>query len=351
MKVLHVDTGREWRGGQTQLLHLLRNHEGPAHVALPPDAPIREAIEATGATVHAVAFDGPLRGSRALGQVIAEVQPDVVAAHTSHAHNHALLARAGKPVVVHRRVDFKPGRLSRVKYRAADGYVAVSRAVADILVEAGVDSDRIDVVHDGVEPSPFLAEVDRARARALLGVPEDAPLIGAVGALVPHKGHIHLVEAMAWIDNKRQDVWCVIAGEGPERAALQAKIDEWGIGGRTKLLGQRDDVAQWLGALDVFAHPSVEEGMGQAVVEAALTGVPVVASSAGGIPEVIQDMQTGILTPPGDGAALSRALIAALRGRERALDRAVRARQAMQERFTPATMAQRTFEAYRRYVR
>lgn len=352
MRVLHVDTGREWRGGQTQMLHLVTRQPGEAHVALPADAPLRPRLEALGIPVHPIDFRGAWRGFQGLRRVVDAVRPDLVAAHTSHAHGHAVLAGAA-PLVVHRRVDFVPGRdpLTRLKYRRPRGYVAVSDAIRRILVAAGVDDDAIAVVRDGVDPAPFLADTTPpAAVRAALGVPAGAPLVGAVGALVDHKGHEHLIDAMAWIDNERQDVWCVIVGDGANRAALQARIGRYGIGARTRLVGRRDDVPALLRALDVFAHPSVEEGMGQVVVEAMLAGAPVVASSAGGLPEVVDDGETGLLVPPGDGAALSRAILAVLRGRDRALARAEQARRVARDRFGVDAMISGTIAAYTRLL-
>lgn len=350
MRVLHVDTAREWRGGQTQLLHLVRG-SGDA-VALPADAPLRPALEAAGVEVLPVAFGGSVRGTAALSGVLRRWKPDLVAAHTAHAHTHAALL--GARHVVHRRVDFAPGGApwSRWKRGRAAGWVAVSDAVAGVLTRAGVAADRVVVVRDGVDPAPFeaIGPDARARARAALGIPLDAPVIGAVGALVPHKGHRHLIEAAAWIDNQRKDVWVVIVGEGPEREALQALATQWTIAPRVRLVGARDDVPQLLAAFDLFVHPSVEEGLGQAVIEAMLAGVPVVASQAGGIPELIDDLHTGLLVRAGDGEALARAIIAALRGRDRAAARAEAARERARM-FSVAAMVAGTRAAYDQFVR
>ena len=351
MRVLHVDTAREWRGGQTQLLHLARG-SGDA-VALPSDAALRPALEAAGVEVLPVDFHGAIRGIGGLVSVIRRWKPDLVAAHTAHAHGQAVLAGRA-PVVVHRRVDFVPGRgpVSRWKRSRAAGWIAVSDAVARVLEGVGVEASQIAVVRDGVDPAPFAAVGPEARAevRRELGIPEDAVVVGAVGALVPHKGHKHLIEALAWLDNQRQDVWGVIAGEGPERAALQAAAEKWTIAPRVRLLGQRADVPRLLRAFDVFAHPSVEEGLGQAVIEAMLAGVPVVVSQAGGIPELVDDLTTGLIVRAGEGDALARALNAAIRGRDRSLQRAVVAQERARG-WSVAAMVAGTREAYGRFAR
>ena len=149
MRVLHVDTAREWRGGQTQLLHLARSMADCA-VALPPDAPLRPALEQAGVRVLPVAFRGPFRGGRALAAAVRTFRADLVAAHTSHAHGHAV-AVGTRPVVVHRRLDFAPGWGSRAKYRRATRFVAVSAAVGAVLERSGVEPGRIDVVLDGAD--------------------------------------------------------------------------------------------------------------------------------------------------------------------------------------------------------
>ena len=351
MRVLHVDTGREWRGGQTQMRYLVERAEGEHHVVLPVDAPLGPVLEEAGIRVHRIDFKGGLRGFACLREVVKVVEPDLLAAHTAHAHTQCLLAAGPLPVVVHRRVDFAVGGnlASKAKYRAATGYIAVSDAVRQVLEDGGVDGGSIEVVHDGVDPEPPAPAGAGAALRKRLGIPAEAPVIASLGALVPHKGHIHLAEALAWLDNKRQDVWAILAGEGPERAGLEAKLREWGIDERTLLPGELPR-AEVLAAADLFCHPSVEEGLGQAVLEAMLAGVPVVASNAGGLGEVIEDMQTGMLVRPGDGAALSRALLACLQGPERARERAHAARTAVAGRFGIDAMVQGTLAAYDRFL-
>ncbi|MBW1877623.1 MAG: glycosyltransferase [Deltaproteobacteria bacterium] len=347
MRVLHVDTAREWRGGQTQLLLLLRAN--PHHeVALPPDAPLRPAAEGLGIRVHPVSFHGPWRGTKTLARLIRARGPDLVAAHTSHAHGHALLA-GGAPLVVHRRLDFRPGVLSRLKYRGPRGYVAVSQAVKGELSVAGVAPERIEVVHDGVDPEPFL-DAEPIPLRDSLRCGPNAVLVGAVGALVPHKGHAVLVDAMAILRSSGVPAVAVIAGEGKLRGTLVRQIRRRGLEGVVHLLGHRHDVPGLLGAIDVMCHPSLEEGMGQAVVEAMLAGTPVVASAAGGIPEVVEHETTGRLVPPGVASELARGLTQAIATMPATRRFAEKARTAARARFGPERMVRGTLAAYHRFL-
>lgn len=347
MRVLHLDAATESRGGQRQLRLLLRHAPGVHRVALPEDAPLRRDLADDGHTPVAAIAHGWLSSVRPVQQAIGLVLPDLIAAHTPQAHALAVRAGAAVPVLVHRRVDFAPRRdpFTRARYAAAHGYIAVSHAVAEVLTTFGVPSERIVVVHDGVEVDAHRPDPEgAAQLRAALQVPAHTLLIGAVGALVPHKGHIHLVRAMAQLG--RPDAHAVIAGEGPERARLQRAIDR--SGAPVTLLGHRTaaQVRGLLGAIEVLAHPSVEEGLGQAVIEAMMGGVPVIASRAGGLPELLRDGQTGDLVAPGDVPAWTQALSRALLERHRVRAQADRALHHARAEHSATTMAQRTVQAY-----
>jgi glycosyltransferase involved in cell wall biosynthesis len=210
--------------------------------------------------------------------------------------------------VVHRRVDFPPRH--PWKYRTVAATVAVSRAVADILGRAGVR--RVHVVHDGVAPVPSAPPM-------ILDLPR--PIWGAAGALVPHKGHVHLIEALARLPGS-----VVLAGEGPLRGALLARARELGLAERVRLLGPVSEMGAFFAAIDVFVHPSVEEGLGQVVIEALGAGCRVAATTAGGIPEVAEGV--AVLARPADAVSLATAMLDALRrdpgeGRARAAEYSV----------------------------
>jgi glycosyltransferase involved in cell wall biosynthesis len=207
-------------------------------------------------------------------------------------------------------VDFVPS--GGWKYRRPQGFVAVSRAVATLLEAAG--ARQVRVVHDGVAAPPAAPPA------------ADGPDVLAVGARVAHKGHRILAEATRWLGG----VDVGVAGGGP----LVYEGVRW--------LGQREDVAALLARARVFVHPSLEEGMGQAVVEAMLAGVPVVVSDAGGLPEVVGD--AGILVPRADARALAGGIRRALSGDHPAVEGA---RERALRSFSVDAMVEGTLAAYR----
>lgn len=240
-------------------------------------------------------------------------------------HGHGLLwtplfaaaaHRARIPLVVtlHNLVP-PPSELSlvqKVALRAALGratrIIAVSDAVAQsarLALAGGSTADRVRVVRNGIDTAPFENGPTREEARRALALPPDAPVAVCLARLSPEKGVADLVDAATCA--KTPNLIVLIAGDGPERDALARRIEATGLIGRVLLLGRRDDVPRLLRAADVAVVPSREEGLGLAAVEAMAAGVPVIATEAGGLPEVVTD-GCGVLVPPGDPDALAEAL-------------------------------------------
>ena len=308
MNIVHVDTSTEWRGGQRQLELLVMGLKARGHrqrlVCVPGSPVARLDVE------QIPAHEGAdLRNAL----LVRPLDCDVLAAHTSHAHQVCVLA--GRRPVVHRRVDF--GVSGGLKYARALGYVCVSEAVRRILAEV-VPPERLVVVHDGVEPLPEQPPAELGEGRIVL----------AVGALVDHKDHATLNAAARGLGAR-----VLVAGEGP--------LNDHD---HLELLGHRDDVAALLSRADVFVHPSKEEGMGQVVVEALHAGLPVVATRAGGVPEVLQGV--GLLVPVQDPDALRAALLQALAGDHP--DTRLGRRRA--ESFSVDAMVRGTEQAYERFA-
>lgn len=358
MNILHVDEQRTWRGGEQQASYLIRGLAERGHgclIAGRPGTPFLEADHGVdGLTRIAAPFRGEadLATAWALARAIKRHDIQIIHAHTSHAHTTACLARwiAGRGrVVVHRRVDFPPRNspISRWKYRLPDHYIAVCHRVAEILHEFGIDPAKVTTVHSAIDLARFQVEPLR---REDLGVPEDVPLLGNVAALVGHKDHANLLDAMPHVLRELPDLHLVIAGEGELRPAIEAQIARLGLSDAVTLLGHRDDVPRLLHMIDAFVLSSYAEGIGGATIEALACKRPVVATDAGGVREVIQHQQTGLLVPTRDARALADAIIRLYRDRTLSATLAANGHACVLDRFTVDTMVEETLSVYERLV-
>jgi glycosyltransferase involved in cell wall biosynthesis len=257
--------------------------------------------------------------------------------HTARAHTIGLGASwlAGTPVkVLSRRVDFPIGGnpFSKIKYKAkVDAVVAISNAVKDVLVAGGIPPRLITVIHSGIDLEEYEVKTDGSYVRRELGIPESSPLVGVVGALAPHKAQSYFLRAAAELAKVRPDVRFVIAGEGELEGGLKALAASLGIGEIVAFTGFRRDVKAILSSLDVFVLSSVAEGLCTSILDAMASGVPVVATRVGGVPEIVLDGVCGLLVPPAAPAAMAETINRVLRddslrdrltagGRERVLD-------------------------------
>jgi glycosyltransferase involved in cell wall biosynthesis len=190
-----------------------------------------------------------------------------------------------------------------------------------------------------------------ANLHAELWLPHHAPLIGNVAALVPHKGQRHLIESAALVVRQVPDARFVVAGEGELRPVLERAIRDHHLEKHVLLLGFRPDVLSLHKAFDIFAMSSITEGLGTSLLDAMASGKPVVATAAGGIPEVVVDGETGFLVPPRDHEAMANSLVTLLKDEQlrQRMGRAglVRARR----KFSADRMVQQTLRVYERVAR
>ncbi|MDP8256603.1 MAG: glycosyltransferase [Candidatus Alcyoniella australis] len=351
---LHIDLERTWRGGQRQVLFLVRELRAVGHQAFlvsRPGTPIAERFEELRMPVSTMRVFGELDllAARRIAKIAREQGIRILHAHSSHAHTLALLAARDVPggrVVVHRRVDFKPGEdaLNRWKYRAVDGYVAISKAVRDVLIQSGIDAGKILVVHSAVEYRPP-ADDARERVRAELGLESTDKLLLNVGALVDHKGHQFLIEAMPTVLARFADLTCAVAGDGELRKELEQQINGLGLGDRVKLLGFRDDVPDLLAAADLYVSTSHLEGLNTSLLDASLAGLPVVATRAGGQVEAVSDGSSGLLAQNRDPADIADKIVTILSDEKLAARLAGGGREFAAE-FSPQSMARQVAQFY-----
>ena len=353
MRVLHVDSARGWRGGQNQVWLSARGMAARGHdvvVACRAGGVLAERARAAGLAVREMRFRGDLwpAAALALASVLREMRPDVVHLHDPHAVSAGMLARrlAGpRPLVATRRVDFAlRGFLSRRKYAACDRVIAVSEAIAGVLRRGGIAPERLRVVYEGVPDRP--AQTGGREALRELGIPEDAPVVGNVAALTGHKDQATLLAAAARVGVRMPEVRFLIVGQGELRGRLEARSRELGLERRCIFAGFRADLDRLIPAFTVFCLSSHMEGLGTSLLDAMAFGVPVVAASAGGIPEAVTDGLTGRLVPPRDPDALAAALVDVLADPARRAAWGRAGRQRFEERFTADRMVEATLATY-----
>jgi len=311
MRVLQVDSGREWRGGQNQVRLLCRELRQAGAVLqvlfTRRTGELARRAAADGTTVRGTAWEMGLdpRAWWQLRRTVSAFQPDIIHAHDSHALALAATLARSRPLIAGRRVDFHVGRFGA--WRRADRIIAVSDAVKQVLVADGIAGDKVTVVRDGIDPEEIRrAGLPALDMRAQLGIPANAPLAVNAAALVDHKDHATLIQAARHARALEPDLHWIIAGEGPRRAALAAQIAHLDLQGHVHLVGWVDRIEALIADASVFVMSSKQEGLGSVILTALALGRPVVATRAGGIPEILP---ADVLVPPGAADALAKRVV------------------------------------------
>jgi glycosyltransferase involved in cell wall biosynthesis len=358
---LHIDTARTWRGGQNQVLltvNGLREAGHRAALVAHPDGELR-ARAAEGLELVPLAPRGEvdLTAGWRLSRVLKRLKPDIIHAHDPHAVAMASLARSMSgggdlgvpPLVASRRVDFhlKGHSFSRWKYRQVDCFIAASEAIRKMLVADGVPADRTVTVHEGIDVDHVLA-APPINLHETFWLPHHAPVVGNVAALVHHKGQRHLIAAAHLVVQEIPDARFIILGEGELREPLERLVRDYHLEKHVLMPGFRTDVLGCMKSFDLFAMSSITEGLGTSVLDAMACSRAVVATEAGGIPEIVEPGRTGLLVPPRDHQAMADAIVRLLRD-ERLRDQMGRAGLArVNSRFTVDRMVDGTVAVYER---
>ena len=327
LRICHVDSEREFRGGQQALLTLAAGLKALGHeqsLVCPSDSELRQRAEA-------------------LRLILADSIPsdvDIVHTHSGKAQNTAWWRTLGKPVVrvVTRHVAFAPkgALLHRLKYTyTCDGVIAVSESVRERLIQSGVPEQHIAVIPTGVAlPSEYRR------------TPGERFTVGHLGAFTEEKGQSVAVDAALLAEKHIPGLRMILGGEGPLREAVQILASQ---SSAIETPGFLDDKAAFFAGLDVFLMPSKSEAWGLAALEAMAHGVPVIASDIGGLREIVKHEETGWLVPANDARALAGALIYAFQRREALDEMGQRARDRAAQ-FTIEATAQKTEQFYRRLL-
>jgi L-malate glycosyltransferase len=294
-----------------------------------------------------------------LARVVKRLQPDVIHAHDPHGVAMASLALSlgsgsapggrAPALVASRRVDFhlKGNAFSRWKHHQVDCFIAASNAIRGMLLADGIPESNVVTVHEGIDVEHVLA-APPVNVHEAFFLPHHAPVVGNVGALVPHKGQRHLIEAAHLVVQQLPDVRFIILGEGELREHLERLVRDYRLEKHVLLPGFRVDVLGCLKRFDLFVMSSVTEGLGTSPLDAMACSRAIVATKAGGIPEVVEDQVTGLLVEPRDHHALAAAIVRLIRDEQNRQRMGGAGFERVSERFTVERMVAETANVYAR---
>lgn len=328
-------------------------------VACPEEGPLFRKCRLAGLTTYSVKMRGEwdIHSAWQIARLIRRERPQIIHIHSAHAHTLAQVACAfnftSRPrVVLSRRVDFHIGKnpISYVKYRLGiDRIIAVSSGIKQVLIEDGLAKEKITVIHSGIDLSRFDTRVKADYLYQELGLEPTQPVVGIVAALASHKDHRNFLKAASIVSSHLPELQYLVVGEGRLRKELETLSKELGLEDKVKFLGFREDVLKILTILDLFVLSSYLEGLCTSLLDAQAAGVPVVATSTGGIPEIIKDGLNGLLVPPRDPESLAKAIIKLLKDTKLAKQMSSRGKEMVKE-FSKETMVSKTEEVYARLI-
>ncbi len=342
-------------GGPQQVVYLInalreRGHDNT--LVCPPDSGIDSAARQAGIRVQNLfcAGDLDLPFAYRLSQFLKDQKPDIVHCHSRRGADllgGLAASYADIPAVVSRRVDNTEMRLmATLRYKPFKKIIAISETIAEVLRDHDVDAGRIAVIRSAVDASAFESNPDRAAFREEFGVEDGVLTIAAAGQLIPRKGQRYLLQAVAGLMHGDQPFKLVIFGDGYLNNQLRAQASSLGLGGVVQFAGFRDDLDDFIGCFDLFAHPALAEGLGVAALKAQAAGVPVVGFDAGGLREAVAHAETGLLVSPEDVDALQGALVKLLDDKELRLQMGKAGAERMRKEFSIDSMADKHVELY-----
>ncbi len=338
LRVLHV-TATTTGGVGLLILFLVKHLDAKAFelgVAFGRGYLLDRHFDEAGVTVHTLSTSRAaglwsiVKGTLEVYRILARGRYDIVQSHTSVGGVIGRLAgwASRTPVVlwtVHG-LGAHPGHPAWKRWllraveatldRFTDHYVAVSEDLRDQGVRARIfGAKKVTVIPNGLQFDHLPARFDAARKRADLGIPADALVIGTVTPFEPQKANDVFLRAVALVLERMPQVVVLIAGDGPQRAELEALAARLGIAERITWLGWRDDAVELLGIMDTFCMSSRWEGCPMVLLEAMAMRCPVVATDIGGVREIVVSGETGLLVTPDDPAALAQAVLQLLASR------------------------------------
>ncbi len=317
MKILHVESGRHLYGGARQVVYLIEGLEQrgiECVLVCCQGSAIADALRRRVSRLHEIRMAGDLDIGLIwrLKRIIKRERPDIVHLHSRRGAEimGGLAARmAGIKTILSRRVDNPESPIMvHWKYRLYQRVITISEGIYRVLREEGVEENKLICVRSAVAPEAYERDCDSNWFHEVFSLLEDTTTLGVIAQLIPRKGHRFLLDAMPELLASFPSLRLLLFGQGPLESELRRHVDKLDLGDKVIFTGFRTDLPRILPCLDLVVHPALMEGLGISLLQAAGAGLPIVAVSAGGMPEVVRDGYNGLLVPPSDTPALIQAI-------------------------------------------
>lgn len=356
-KILHISTPKSWRGGEQQLAYLyeeLAQKGIEQYILCRKGGEMATRGKAKGWNIiecsKRTAID-PLFALK-VKSVCKEKGIDIIHTHDSHAHSFAVMSASlfgnKTAIIVSRRVDFAISKSSVKKYNHKNikRILCVSDAIKDITAPDIKDKSVLKTVHSGIDLSRFPHEQQNCNLlRTQYNIPANIPLIGNVAAIAPHKDYYTFINTVEALVNKGIQAKFLIIGTGPLELEIKAFCLEKGMSDHIIFTGFRSDIPEILPELDIFLITSETEGLGTSVIDAFACKVPVVATRAGGIPELVIHEKSGLLANIKDSKELANQVEKILNNSV-SIEAIIEGQQEILKRFTKTATAEKTLKEY-----
>jgi glycosyltransferase involved in cell wall biosynthesis len=355
LSLFHIDTGRDWGGTERQALVLareLRARGFASRLVVQPRSPLHERAAAEGLPVIALRMPG----GRSIGAIL-RLAAAMKSGRCLLVHFHdapglavgsAAASLAKVPLRVLSRQADPGGPRGGKRAKNIDLVIASSEGVKNVLVRGGLPEKSIEVVPAGIDFAPYRDPKERDFLRKEFAFAPDDFLVGVVASLEDPRSYREVIEAAIVIREHAPKARVIILGEGSLRLEPDKKGHDLPANDAVYYLGFRSDIARVLASLDVFVTTSPLIGFGGSLLDAMASGVPVVATEAGGIPDVLVHRETGLLVSPRDHRALAEAVLKLFLDRNLAARLAQRGSEAVREKYSSETMARKIIAVYER---
>lgn len=363
MKILHLSSEKSWRGGEQQIAYLVEELQQRGienHLAVRKGSPFADLCQERAWSHTLLPFQGSFdqHTIRGLGRLMKHGRIDLMHLHTPRGQAQGVLAhylyRSRQPLVLTRRVDFVPKNKAftrwKYNYPGIKKIVAISDTIGTIMKGYVQEPDKVVTVHSGINPDRFAVEYTPGSLHDELGLTKALPLIGNTSALSDHKDYFTFLDTAAELTRQGLKAHFVIMGEGELRQTLEAYRHKQNLDEQVTFLGFRKDLPSLLPQLAVFLMTSKLEGLGTSVLDAFAAQVPVVATTGGGIGEMVKNEETGLTAGIKQPQQLAQQVMRVLTDPEYAQQLTIRAHELLHAKFTKARMAEGNLAIYQKVL-